>query len=468
MNKLETNKLWIEVESFSLDSPEANYPFSSRLSFENSWTKHFTQQAILEYKKFMFLAAVTDKMISPSKIVDTVWHLHLIYTQSYSDFCLLLGKKINHIPGNQSKGEFQKFRDAQQFTQKQYENHFGEQPKEYWKNMSIASCLKLTPLNFNTSHVSYILIPLVLISSILFGVFIKPHYAKIDNDVFYPFITILAILIFLGLEKFNRSSLETFILERKGSILGHLSIQELIFYKTMNIKNVIHGFVNHLIESGIVEISPNYLLKKLHELPLGSSLEEKVILNELEKEETYYSRSIKTLVQEKTFIAISNSVRKIHFSILSSKEFLNIYIINSFIFFVLLTLSFSRVVTGFMRSKPIVFAIIFNIILVGLAIFYLFSLTRKIGSYTLPRLHKKKKIFPLRYNLKNWDEKYYLLGTAVFVTGFTTIYKYIRKNERTNHSDCGTNCSSDSSDCSSCSSCGGCGGDKKRIVEFGS
>ena len=87
-------ELWKNIEAFDLDDPPAEYGFSIRLAHENFWTREFTTQAIVEYKKFMFLAATSDFMVSPSAIVDTVWHQHLIFTQSYQDFCTVLGKHI--------------------------------------------------------------------------------------------------------------------------------------------------------------------------------------------------------------------------------------------------------------------------------------------------------------------------------------------------------------------------------------
>lgn len=78
--------LWKSIQQFDFDHPPGEYSFSIRLASENQWTKDFTEKAILEYKKFMYLAAISDVMVSPSIIVDTVWHQHLIFTQSYQDF----------------------------------------------------------------------------------------------------------------------------------------------------------------------------------------------------------------------------------------------------------------------------------------------------------------------------------------------------------------------------------------------
>ena len=77
--------LWEEVLKFELDNPNDEYGFLTRLAFENKWTIYVTETAILEYKKFMYLAATSNEMVSPSEIVDIVWHQHLIFTTSYSD-----------------------------------------------------------------------------------------------------------------------------------------------------------------------------------------------------------------------------------------------------------------------------------------------------------------------------------------------------------------------------------------------
>ncbi|AWM13546.1 hypothetical protein DI487_06515 [Flavobacterium sediminis] len=91
------HEIWDPIERFEFDQAVSGYGFITRLAFENNWTAFFTLKAIEEYKKFMYLAAVENVMVSPSKIVDVVWHQHLIFTQSYNDFCSILGKRIEHI-----------------------------------------------------------------------------------------------------------------------------------------------------------------------------------------------------------------------------------------------------------------------------------------------------------------------------------------------------------------------------------
>ncbi len=125
----------------------SEYGFSTRLANENFWTKDFTQKAILEYKKFMYLAATSDFMVSPSEIVDTVWHQHLIFTHSYQEFGRLLGKQIQHIPSTHNKEDFQKFKQAKDRTTQLYETNFGSQPKGIWECVGMYESLNLKKAN---------------------------------------------------------------------------------------------------------------------------------------------------------------------------------------------------------------------------------------------------------------------------------------------------------------------------------
>ena len=46
------------------------------------WYFDFAQRVIFEYRRFIYLVAVCGEM-TPSKVVDEVWHLHLEDTESY-------------------------------------------------------------------------------------------------------------------------------------------------------------------------------------------------------------------------------------------------------------------------------------------------------------------------------------------------------------------------------------------------
>lgn len=119
------NELWQKILDFDFDNSGGDYPFTVRLASENRWTECFTQQAILEYRKFMYLAATAGAMVSPSEIVDVVWHQHLIFTKSYKEFCALLGKDIQHIPSTHQIQEAATFKEAATRTRECYREAFG-------------------------------------------------------------------------------------------------------------------------------------------------------------------------------------------------------------------------------------------------------------------------------------------------------------------------------------------------------
>ncbi|SRR5260221_2678923 len=146
-------ELWKNILDFNLGSgPLSEYGFTTRLENENFWTINFAHDAIIEYKKFMYLAAISDSMVSPSEIVDIVWHQHLIFTQSYEAFCTVLKKKIVHIPSTHQNSDFAQFKLAKERTSALYNEDFGPQPAEFWHYNDIYGrfCLKVHIILFTT------------------------------------------------------------------------------------------------------------------------------------------------------------------------------------------------------------------------------------------------------------------------------------------------------------------------------
>jgi hypothetical protein len=79
--------LWERIETFSFDVGPTAYSFWARLASENGWSMSFAARAISEYRRFLYLAVVAGHQVSPSDDVDQVWHLHLLYTESYWNSC---------------------------------------------------------------------------------------------------------------------------------------------------------------------------------------------------------------------------------------------------------------------------------------------------------------------------------------------------------------------------------------------
>ncbi len=135
---LYNDPLWNRLQRFSLDSPNADFPFSKKLAKEEKWTVNFTKKAIEEYKRFVYLCCILPSGASPSETVDKVWHMHLIYTQNYwEEFCPnILRRKLHHYPSKGGINEKEKHKKWFQDTLINYEKIFQEKaPEEIWFNL---------------------------------------------------------------------------------------------------------------------------------------------------------------------------------------------------------------------------------------------------------------------------------------------------------------------------------------------
>jgi uncharacterized protein (TIGR04222 family) len=124
-----------KIQAFELDQVGAVRGFTQKLAKENHWSAEFTQRAIAEYKRFIFLAMMAGHTVVPSEEIDRVWHLHLTYTKSYwEEFCgEVLGKPLHHSPSQGSQQEFTQFVDLYRQTLASYQQFFDRPaPEDLW------------------------------------------------------------------------------------------------------------------------------------------------------------------------------------------------------------------------------------------------------------------------------------------------------------------------------------------------
>jgi len=143
----EQSNLWDNIQDYEIDNPESDFTFTDRLARENGWKIGYSLRAIDEYKRFMFLACVSGHSVTPSDPVDQVWHLHLLYTQSYwVEFCKhILGKEIHHGPTKGGTEEGDRYRDLYSKTINSYKIFFIENPpKDIWQPANI----RFSEINF--------------------------------------------------------------------------------------------------------------------------------------------------------------------------------------------------------------------------------------------------------------------------------------------------------------------------------
>src|SRR5215468_8053027 len=127
--------LWQRIQEFPIDDLNDEFPFSARLARENGWSAATAAAAIEEYRKFIYLICVTDTPLTPSEVVDQVWHLHLVYTRSYwMAFCGgVLGRPLHHEPTRGGEAQATLFKDQYVLTRTRYQAEFGvPPPAEFW------------------------------------------------------------------------------------------------------------------------------------------------------------------------------------------------------------------------------------------------------------------------------------------------------------------------------------------------
>lgn len=126
----EQKELWEQMKAYSMDDPNSSMTFTDRLCRENDWDISYGVRAVLEYKRFMFLACTAGHPCTPSDEVDQVWHLHLLYTQSYwKEWCgTVLKKEIHHGPTKGGGAEREKYEDWYQKTKDSYALFFKKEP----------------------------------------------------------------------------------------------------------------------------------------------------------------------------------------------------------------------------------------------------------------------------------------------------------------------------------------------------
>ena len=127
--------LMARLEGYAIGPDDADFTFAARLARENGWDLPTAERAIVEYKRFCYLAMTAGHAVTPSDAVDQVWHLHLTFTRDYwQRFCPeVLGRPLHHGPTRGGPAERMRFYDQYAATLKSYEAAFGElPPSDLW------------------------------------------------------------------------------------------------------------------------------------------------------------------------------------------------------------------------------------------------------------------------------------------------------------------------------------------------
>lgn len=448
---------WEEVKAFDLDYPYDEYCFSIRLAYKNKWSENFTIRAIEEYKKFMFLATISDKMVSPSEIIDIVWHQHLIFTKSYSQFCDLLGKKIEHIPSTNNTEDQPRFRQAKIHANKLYEEHFGEQDTEIWSATTMYDSLKLEKAKFKIR--SLIVIGLLSVVVLLFPLFfaLRELYKFIPNPDFVLVYSLLSVGLLILLRTFNQKKIKNLIVGlNRNSFIFDLKAYEVSFLKFEDESLLIHGFVNNCVINDQLEVANKFLKpgteKKNHE-----NFFTKVITDLIQRfKQSPYPLLHNHLRVKPVFQSVKRSMSELKKFFLKSTFFFKLFLINFLPCLFLFVLGFERILIGISKDKPIaIIGVVMLFYCIG-AIIHLNSVKDLFTKIYLPLYYRetKTKVLP---EVLNWDWGFFILETINYDPTFKPLVSSLDyQGNSSGSSSCGSGCGSS---CSSCGGCGGCGGD---------
>lgn len=193
------DELWQKIEQFQLDDPNALFPFSRKLAKENNWDAAFTQEAIKEYKRFVYLCCISPIGASPPEIVDQVWHLHLCYTVNYwENFCeKVLQQKLHHHPSSGGAGEHQRHREWWQYTLNFYRQIFHEDPPAHIWNPSPRSSSQNKPALIRQFFKKYTALSFFILSVLLLPL----SGCTTANFIVLP----LVIMFFIGIQAISRA-----------------------------------------------------------------------------------------------------------------------------------------------------------------------------------------------------------------------------------------------------------------------
>lgn len=109
--------------------------FAAKVAKKHGWTEEFAFLAVREYKKFVFLGVTSHYEVTPSSVIDKVWHEHQLFTKGYREFCRdVLGRYFDHSPELVPfDAQIEVFSAQYQKTLAFYEREFGvAPPPEIW------------------------------------------------------------------------------------------------------------------------------------------------------------------------------------------------------------------------------------------------------------------------------------------------------------------------------------------------
>jgi hypothetical protein len=108
------------------------------------WSAATCEVVEAEYRRFLALTRwYPSKAIVPSKVVDVMWHAHILDTHAYFEDCdRIFGFYLHHFPyfGMRGPEDAQALGEAYDETLSLYALHFGLPPEDIWARTGASRC----------------------------------------------------------------------------------------------------------------------------------------------------------------------------------------------------------------------------------------------------------------------------------------------------------------------------------------
>jgi hypothetical protein len=93
------------------------------------WTRSQADAAEKLYRRFLFLSAISDLPMVPTKTIDQFWHFHILDTSKYAKDCeMIFGCFLHHFPylGIRDAEDSQRLQSLFEASCSIYKSTFGE------------------------------------------------------------------------------------------------------------------------------------------------------------------------------------------------------------------------------------------------------------------------------------------------------------------------------------------------------
>lgn len=171
-NDMDKRKLWLRLKDYHFDHmvpaslweqiqarfgarDASTKAFAYKVARKTGWSHAFALKAVHEYKKFVYLGVVSDFVVTPSQVIDQVWHQHILFSKAYRSFCQdVIRYDFDHNPEliamDDQTGAFQ----AQYLdTLELYRTEFGvDPPADIWGAPKFDNRLVLSAAGYHSKR----------------------------------------------------------------------------------------------------------------------------------------------------------------------------------------------------------------------------------------------------------------------------------------------------------------------------